>query len=59
MHCWVGGDRTARRETGRWTPRLCCWAGERWATVALLGGRGQTARRESGGELLGGREVDP
>ena len=38
---------------------LCCWAGERWMTVALLEG-GRTARRDAGWEgagLLGGRVV--
>ena len=38
---------------------LCCWAGKRWMTVALLEG-GRTARRDAGWEgagLLGGRVV--
>jgi hypothetical protein len=54
----VEGGRTARRERGGLLggKGLCCWAGERWTTVAMLGGR--VGGRVVVKELLSGREVN-
>jgi len=51
----VEGGRTARRERGGLLggKGLCCWAGERWTTVAMLGGR--VGGRVVVNELLSGR----